>query len=156
MVTPKDQAVIGNICYPIELILFALLFRPVLSRPLRYTLTIFLAAFLSSLLTWLSVQGFSSSGPVLQTIELGVFLALNLVCLLPLIYSNALDIFQSPLFWIAGGTVFYLLIVLLLEWITPLTPASPENSIFLFLAALVRYALYTLAVCYNFISGTSP
>jgi hypothetical protein len=145
MLTTHDRAVIDNICYPIELLLFALLFRPVLSRPVRYTLTIFLAAFLSSLLTWLSVQGFSSDGPGLETIELGALLCLILVCLPPLVRSKGLEILRSPLLWIGGGTLFYLLISLLLEWVTT-RPTLPENSILLFLATLVRYLMYTLAV----------
>jgi len=45
----------------------------------------------------------------------------------------------------AGGTLFYLLIILLLEWVSS-TSFGVENSIFLSLAALVRYLLYTLAV----------
>jgi len=145
MLTPEDQAVLNNICYPIELFLFACLFRPILAKPARHILTITLIAFLSSLLTWLSVKGFGSSSPGLETIKNGVFLGLILLCLPPIVRSKGLDVFQSPLFWMAGGTLFYLLIILLLEWISS-TSSAPENSIFLSLTAFVRYTLYILAV----------
>jgi hypothetical protein len=45
----------------------------------------------------------------------------------------------------AGGTLFYLLIILLLEWLSSTSPSS-ENYVFLCLTAIVRYTLYTLAV----------
>ena len=144
MLTPEDQAVLGNICYPIELFLFARLFRPVLAKSARYILTIILVAFLSSLLTWLAVKGFGNNSPGLQTIKNGILLGVVLLSLPPIVRSKGLDIFRSSLFWMAGGTLFYLLIILLLESINP--DGSPENSIFLSLVALVRYLLYTLAV----------
>ena len=152
MLTPEDQAILNNIGYPIEIFLFARLFRPILPKPARYLLTITLVAFLSSLLTWLSVKGFGNSSPGLETLKNGVFLGVILLSLPPIVQSKGLDVFRSPLFWMAGGTLFYLLIILMLEWISPfctptaISPGSPENSIFLSLAALVRYLLYTLAI----------
>jgi len=150
MLTPEDQAVLNNICYPIELFLFARLFRPILAKPARYILTIILVAFLSSLLTWLAVKGFSNNSPGLQTIENGILLGVVLLSLPPIVRSKGLDVLRSPLFWMAGGTLFYLLIILLLEWINPYCTSAPsggpENTLFLSLAALVRYLFYTLAV----------
>ncbi|HVU53700.1 MAG TPA: hypothetical protein VHD83_01540 [Puia sp.] len=145
MLTPPDQAVIDNICYPIELFLFARLFHPTWTKPIRYILTILLIAFLSSLLTWLAVKGFDNSSPGLDTIKNGILLGVVLLSLPTIVRSKGLDIFRSPLFWMAGGTLFYLLIILLLKWISPMAP-GPENSIFLSLTALIRYTMYTLAV----------
>ena len=145
MLTPEDQAVLNNICYPIELLLFAGLFRPILARPARYILTIILVAFLSSLLTWLAVKGFGNNSPGLATVKNGILLGVILFSLPPIIRSKGLDVFRSPLFWMAGGTLFYLLIILLLEWLSS-TSSGPEDRIFLSLTAFVRYTLYTLAV----------
>ncbi|MBN8851150.1 MAG: hypothetical protein BGO55_28375 [Sphingobacteriales bacterium 50-39] len=145
MLTPEDQAILNNICYPIELLLFARLFRPIRTKTARYILTIILVAFLSSLLTWLAIKGFGNNSPGLETIKNGILLGVILLSLPPIVQSKGLDVFRSPLFWMAGGTLFYLLIILLLEWVSSSSP-SPENSIFLSLAALVRYLLYTLAV----------
>jgi len=148
MLTPDDQAVLNNICYPIELFLFARLFRPIRTKSANYTLTIILVAFLSSLLTWLAIKGFGNNSPGLETVKNGILLGVILLSLPPIVRSKGLDVFQSPLFWMAGGTLFYLLIILLLEGISPTssTSSSSENSIFLSLTSIVRYALYTLAV----------
>ena len=155
MLTPANQAVTNNICYPIELLLLFRLFQPVWTISIRYMLTIFLVAYLSSLLTWLSAKGWSNN--TLEIVKNTVLLGVVLLSLSPLIRSKGLDIFRSPLHWVAGGTLFYLLILLLLEGINPncalsqasngaAIPANAENSLFLSLAAIVRYLLYTLAV----------
>jgi hypothetical protein len=151
MLSKENQGVIGNVCYPIELFLFARLFRATMERSIRSTLTIVLVAFLSSLLTWLSIKGWENNNPGLESLKSGVLIGLILLSLPPLVRSKGLEIFHSPLFWIAGGTLFYLLILLLLEWVNPCCVLSPaplnaENSIFLSLAALARYLLYILAV----------
>ncbi len=151
MLTKENQAVIGNVCYPIELILLTCLFRTSLAKPMRRILTIILVAILSSLLTWLTVKGWESSNPGLETLKNGILIGIILLSLPPIVRVKGLDIFQSSLFWIAGGTLFYLLILLLLEWVNPCCILSPapmtaENRVILFLTALIRYTLYVLAV----------
>src|SRR5882757_1174505 len=66
MLNEGDQNVINNVCYPIELTLLVLLFRNTLIKPLREGLTIILVAFLSSLLTWLSLKGWGENNTSLE------------------------------------------------------------------------------------------
>jgi hypothetical protein len=146
MLSEDNQSIIINVCYPIELTLLALLFRPILVKPLRDSLTIILVAFVSSLLTWLTIKGWENNGPYLQIIQNVMVIGMILLSLPPLVRSKGLDIFRSPLFWIAGGTLFHLLIILLLEWINPCCGSNAEDKIFLSIAAVIRYSLYTLAV----------
>jgi hypothetical protein len=151
MLTKEDQGVINNICYPIELTLLARLFRTTVKKPVRNILTIVLVAFLSSLLTWLSVKGWENNNPGLEMLKNGILIGVILVSLPPLVRSKGLEIFRSSLFWIAGGTLFYLLIILLMEWVNPCCilssdPINAEYRIFLSLAAFIRYLLYILAV----------
>jgi hypothetical protein len=146
MLSEDNQSVINNVCYPIELTLLALLFRPTLVKPLRDGLTITLIAFLSSLVTWLTIKGWESNGLYLQIIQNVMVIGLILLSLPLLVRSKGLDIFRSPLFWIAGGTLFQLLIILLLNLINPCCGSNAEDKIFLSIAALIRYSLYTLAV----------
>jgi len=146
-----NQNVINNICYLIELVLLTCLFKPILTKTIRNVLAIILVAFISSLLTWLSVKGWNNNSTSLATLQNGMLIGMILLSLPPLVRAKGLDIFRSSLFWIAGGTLFYLLILLLLEWLTPGCILSPdtldtENRVFLSLAALIRYLLYTLAV----------
>jgi hypothetical protein len=144
MLVPENQAVLNNICFPIELSLLARLFRPTLTTSGRYISTLLQIAFLSSILTWLSVKGFASSGPGLESIKNGALLLVILVSLPPIVQAKGIDLLRSPLFWMAGGTLFYLLIVLLLDWVS--TPfLSAENCIFLSLASIARYLMYSLA-----------
>lgn len=146
MLNEGDQNIINNVCYPIELVLLALLFKTTLIRPVRDVLTIILVAFLSSLLTWLSIKGWENNNPILQIIQNGALIGVLLLSLPSLVRAKGLGIFQSPHFWIAGGTLFYLLIRLLLTSISPCCPLNQEGKLFLSLAALIRYSLYILAV----------
>lgn len=150
MLSEEDQSIINNVCYPVELVLLTLLFRPILEKSVRNSLTIILVAFLSSLITWLSIKGWENNAPSLKVIQNGTLIALILISLPPLVRSVGLGIFRSPTFWIAGGTLFYLLILSLMNWIAP--ALNTEEKIFLSIATLVRYSLYILAV----IPGRDP
>jgi len=145
MLNREGQNVLNNVCYPIELILLARLFRTTLVKPLRDGLTIILVAFLSSMLTWLSIKGWENNTPVLEVIQSSILIGMILLTLPSLVRSKGLEIFQSSLFWIAGGTLFYLIILLLLKWADPSSRLNDEDKIFLSLAALIRYSLYILA-----------
>jgi hypothetical protein len=146
MLNEGDQNIINNVCYPIELILLARLFRATLIKPLREGLTIILVAFLSSLLTWLSIKGWGKDNTILEIIQNAVLIGVVLLSLPSLVRAKGLDIFRSSLFWIAGGTLFYLLIGLLLRLVNPCCPLNAEGKILLSLATLIRYSLYMLAV----------
>jgi hypothetical protein len=145
MLAPENQAALNNICFPIELSLFARLFRPALTRTIRYIMPPVLAAFISSLLTWLAVKGFGNNSPGLETIKDAALLSVILASLPPIIQAKGINLLRAPLFWVAGGTLFYVLIILLLEWVSSM-PYSAEDCIFLSLATIARYLLYTLAV----------
>ena len=71
----------------------------------------------------------------------------------PLIRHTDVLIFQSPLLYIAGGTLFYFFTLILLEGVggscfLPVVSRSPDASkmVLLAIAALIRYLLYTGAV----------
>jgi hypothetical protein len=145
MLNRDGQNILNNVCYPIELVLLARLFRTTLAKPLREGLTLILVAFLSSMLTWLSIKGWENDTPVLEIIQSGILIGMLLLSLPFLVRSKGLDILRSSLFWIAGGTLFYLIILLLLKWASPSSGLNAEDKIFLSLAALIRYGLYILA-----------
>jgi hypothetical protein len=150
MLSEEDQCVINNVSYPLELVLLARLFRPALDKSIRDRLTIILVAFLSSLITWLSIKGWENNSPFLGMIQHSVLIGIILLSLPPLVRSGGLGIFRSTLFWIAGGTLFYLLTLLLLEWIAP--ALNTEEKILLSIASLVRYSMYIIAV----VPGRNP
>jgi len=145
MLSREGQNILNNVCYPIELVLLARLFRTTLAKPLREGLTIFLVAFLSSMLTWLSVKGWENDTPGLEVLQNGILIGIMLLSLPFLVRAKGLDILRSSLFWIAGGTLFYLIILLLLKWANPSGRLYTEDKIFLSIAALIRYSMYILA-----------
>lgn len=145
MLNSEGRNTLDNVCYPIELILLARLFRTTLTKPLREVLTIILVAFLSSMLTWLSIKGWENNTPGLEIIQDSMLIGVILLSLPFLVQTKGLDIFRSSLFWIAGGTLFYIIILLLLKWANPSGRLNAEDKILLSLAALIRYSLYMLA-----------
>ncbi|HVU85424.1 MAG TPA: hypothetical protein VHC50_11325, partial [Puia sp.] len=145
MLNSDGRNILDNVCYPIELILLARLFRTTLTKPLREVLTIILVAFLSSMLTWLSIKGWGNNAPVLKIIQDSMLLGVMLLSLPFLVQVKGLDIFRSSLFWIAGGTLFYIIILLILRSVNAGDYMNAEDKIFLSIAAMIRYCLYTLA-----------
>ena len=145
MLNSDGRNILDNVCYPIELILLARLFRTTLTKPLREVLTIILVAFLSSMLTWLSIKGWENNAPVLKIIQDSLLLGVMLLSLPFLVQAKGLDIFRSSLFWIAGGTLFYIIILLILRSVNTGDDLNAEDKIFLSIAAMIRYCLYTLA-----------
>ena len=113
----------------LELILLTQLFKPLLSRKTKDLLNILLVAFLSAIITYFSLEGWSLD---LSRRWIPFRMALHhrhdqLVSLPPLMKATNLRIFQSPLFWIAGGTLFYFLIFTLLEWVGPCCLPAPRT-----------------------------
>jgi hypothetical protein len=145
MLNRDSRNILDNVCYPIELILLARLFRTTLTKPLREALTIILVAFLSSMLTWLSIKGWENHVLVLKLIQDSMLLGVMLLSLPFLVQAKGLDIFRSSLFWIAGGTLFYIIILLILRSVNAGDDLNAEDKIFLSIAAMIRYCLYTLA-----------
>ncbi len=113
---PENQYIIVNACSLIELPLFALIFRPPFGGKAKERLDIFLVGFLSVAVTYFSLRGWGHGGGIFGILESGIIITIILISMPQLIRTANLDIFHSPLFWIAAGTLFYFVISLLLEW----------------------------------------
>lgn len=152
LLNTAGQSVINNIFALLELVFLALLFRPALGNGVRNAVNVFLIAFLSAILTFFCLKGWAVCSVTLDTIEAAITTGIILLALPPLIRSVNVEIFQSPLVWIAGGTLFYFFTLVLLELVggSCLQPVSrtpdTEKMILLAIAGLIRYFLYTGAV----------
>jgi hypothetical protein len=148
--TRENQYVINKIFSLILLLLLVPCFRPHLNARYRYLLDILLSALLTLAITYWSLMGWENPSPGIDAF-LNVFLGmLILVCLPMVIRTGSLQIFKAPLFWIGTGTLFYILLYLLLEGIGPCclpvnSPPDPEKRLFLLLADLVKYSFYLIA-----------
>lgn len=149
--TQEKQYLVNRIFSLLLFLFFFLAFRTNLNRNWRYGLNLFLTSLLSVLFTYWSLKGWGGASPVAEMLLNG-FLAVMIGISIPVVIRNdELGVFRSPLFWIEGGTLFYILLSLLLEGVgtccSPLA-ASPdtEKRLFLGLADLVRYLSYLAAV----------
>lgn len=145
MLNSEGQTVLRNVCFPIELVLLARLFIPPLAKPLREAVTIILVALLSSMLTWLCIKGWENGTAGLEILQNMLLIGPILLSLPYLVRTKGLEIFRSSLFWIAGGTLFYLIILLLLQGLNAGSTLTAEDKIVLSIASLIRYSLYVLA-----------
>jgi hypothetical protein len=149
--TPENQYLTNKVFALLLFLFFFLAFRSNLSGKLRYGLNLFLTALLSVLFTYWSIKGWGGASPVTEMLLNG-FLAVMIGISLPaIIRYDELGVFQSPLFWMEGGTLFYILLSLLLEGVGPCcrplaAPQDPEKGLLLGLADLVRYLSYIAAV----------
>jgi hypothetical protein len=147
----ENQSIIHSV---FSLLLFGFLvrlFKTYLNGLLKYRLNLFLAAFLSSLITYGLVKGWGPGSFPLDTLLNGVLTGIIFLSLPSIVKAGHWQVFRSPLFWIALGTLFYLLLYLLLEWTgpwcwPPTLPLNPEKVLFLSMADLIRYLLYIVAV----------
>lgn len=147
----ENQYVAKNIFSLLEMILLTQLFASILNSRIKNILNIFLVAYLSVYLTFFSIKGWQLNSKVFDSLQSCIIIGVALLSLPPLIRAANLYIFQSALFWIATGTLFYFFLSALLEWIVafclPLSRLpNEEKKIFMTIADLVRYSFYILAV----------
>lgn len=152
LLNANGQSVVNNIFALLELIFLVLLFRPGLSSQARNAVNVFLVAFLSVILTYFVLRGWGNCNVAIDTVEAFIIAVIIGLSLPPLIRNSHMYVLQSPLIWIAGGTLFYFFTLILLEWVggscyLPVNRApDTEKMILLAIAALVRYLLYTGAI----------
>jgi hypothetical protein len=128
-----------------------LLFRSNLGGRLRYGLNLLLSAMVSSVCTYWTLRGWNDGNLAIELLFCGALIGLLGISLRKIFRNDELGVFRHPLFWIEGGTLFYLLLFLLLEGVgkggvlTAVAP-DPEKRLLLGLASLVRYCSYLVAV----------
>lgn len=131
------------------LLLLVQCFRANLDSRRRYGTDILLSAVLATALTYWTIRGWQAPAPGID-LFFNIFLGIIILLSLPaVIRTGALQVFRSPLFWISGGALFYILLYLLLEGTTCCRPvysaADPDKRLFLILADLVKYLLFLVA-----------
>lgn len=130
-----------NILSLILLLLLVQCFRGSLVSRSRYVLDLLLSAVVAVVLTWWSLKGWSSVYPVTDMLLNGFAGVVILVSLPGVIRTSSLQLLRSPLFWIGGGALFYILLNLLLTGLAP----DPDKKVFLLLAGGVRNLLFLIA-----------
>jgi len=148
--TKENQYIISKLFSLALLLLLVPCFRPDFTGRSRYMLDITLSALLSFAITSWCLMGWNKANPAIDA-TLNIFTALLILAILPMIIRNgALQVLQSPRFYIGGGTLFYILLYLLLEGIgsccRPIAAApDPDKHLFVLLAEGVKYLFYAAA-----------
>ncbi len=146
---------ISNLFLLLESVIYFLLFRNHFAGMAREVLLYFAIAFFSSLITYYLVAGLNQERLSMQLIQFGLIACMISYCLAGLIKRDNPRILQFPIFWIAAGTLFYILILAL----TAITEkifhqeygrhglgAGIQKIIIVDMADLARYTFYTIAV----------
>jgi len=146
-----DYSISGRIISLLLFLFFFLAFRSNLGGRLRYGLNLLMVALVSAICTYWSLKGWGEPNPVPELLFDGFLVVILCISLRTLIRNAELQIFRIPLFWIEGGSLFSLLLYLMLEgvggsWHPLVLTADPEKRLFLGLADLVRYISYIVAV----------
>lgn len=149
--TQENQFLTNKIFALLLFLFFILAFRANLNGKLRYGMNLLLTAFLSVLFTYWSLKGWGGASPVADTLLNGFLAVVIGISFSKIIRDDELGVFRSPLFWMEAGTLFYILLSLLLEGVGPCCgalagPPDPEKRLLLGLADLVRYLSYLAAV----------
>lgn len=154
----ENQFITNNIFSLVEAALLFQLFKTTLKGKIKEVLNILGAALLAGIITFFSIKGWGCDSLELNTLQSVFLIGVILLSLPPLVRATHLYIFQSPLFWIATGTLFYLFLFVLLEWTGPYSLSVPrfpnaEKMILLIIASFIRYVFFILAVL---IAGQKP
>lgn len=146
-ITAHDQTVIANLSLLIELVLLFCLFIPLASVPVRRVIVVVFVGLFSAILTFSITANFPTSSEDLIVLCYWLIILIAGFALVMLIPLEDLQIFKSPQFWIATGTLFFSLLALLLTSLAKAT--DPDAMAMLYVVGAVRYLAYTYAAIQN-------
>jgi hypothetical protein len=99
-----------------EFVILLWLFRSALQQKwLRELLSYFLVGFMCIVITIFLNRGLTAYSRNIDMVEDLVLVILSILVLLQLIRNQYMFVFQSPLFWIAGGTLCFYMMAFLIE-----------------------------------------
>ena len=136
-------------------LLFFFIFRVSFSGRCLELLQFLSIAFFSSIITFYLVKSINEESNVVRVAEYAFICTLVIYSLAKLIDQDSLRTLQMPLFWIACGTLFYILIHSVTEFtdrlVHPVSKPSEsgkglEKIIIQDIADLARYIFYMIAV----------
>ena len=148
--TTENQLILNKVFSLTLLLLLVCCFRADLNARYRYGTDVLLSAIIAAAITYWCLKGWGQPCPGIDVLLNSFLGGLILLSLPAIIRTGALQVFRSPLFWIGGGTLFYILLYLMLEGIgsccRPVAlPPDPDKRLFLLLANGVRYLFYLAA-----------
>ncbi|MBS1599597.1 MAG: hypothetical protein JST75_15335 [Bacteroidetes bacterium] len=148
------QFSIRHIFSLLEFIVIVQIFKSILQGNLKELVNILAVAILSAVITYYLVKGANEKKNLIELLKDGFIIMLATYSLVRIVYQENLRIFYSAFFWIATGTLFYFVTVLLLDIIEACcpdlkNPFAADKMLLLNIAGVARYFFYTLATLVN-------
>jgi hypothetical protein len=141
-----------NVLNGIEFMLMAVILKVhTTSTRFRYVLNGFVIAYISSIITYYAILGFTSDELLLRGIQYGLMIAMMAVAIGRQWQKQSLEMMNSPLFWICMSTLFYFTFCLFWEagkvyLFNTQETASLASAMFMKIAAAIRFVMFTFAI----------
>ena len=147
--TNGNLNMIANIFSVIQLVFILQVCCLAMNKGLKDGINVFLIVFCTAIFTF-----YLSNGAGQKRIGIEIFQDLILVIgpaivLFDMIQDNSLSIFNYPVFWIGGGSLFNFFIALIVNIAGPSIETLKDSIFILDTANLIRYVFYTLAVIFT-------
>jgi len=148
-----NQASIRHIFSLLEFVIIIQVFKSILKGRPKEIVNIVTIGLLSAIVTYYLVEGSDQKKILLDILQNSFIIIITAYSLVNIVQYENLRIFYSALFWIATGTFFYFVIVMLLDIIDGCCPQlhhpiTTDKMLLLNIASLARYFFYTLATLF--------
>ena len=145
-----NQAFIKIVFALAQFVLLLLIIRLTMdSKFIREGIKIVLISFVTVVITLFTLNRVQDYGLNIEIGECIILVCLTLLALFHIIKNQDMFIFYSPLFWIAGGTLFYYTMYLLTQSLPEKNthPATPneQKRMLLLIIIFVQFIFYTIA-----------
>lgn len=132
------------------IIILVLLHLVIEGKWLREGIKILLVSFVSVVITIYCTRGISIYLTNIEIAQSLLMILLNFIVLLQLIRRHDIFIFLSPMFWIAGGTLFYYIIFLMTQALPEYKAVlqvgpQQQKKVLLLIIIVVQFVFYIIA-----------
>jgi hypothetical protein len=143
-----NQNTLENIFSIIELIIILRIFASSCHSKLKKLIPVLLAIFIAYTIAFYFINVPHEKRISVEIIQTIVIAVVASVSLFYLVERNSLSIFSYPIFWIAAGTLFYVLISVLIKMLDGDSDAGRDGAIILNMASIIRYVFFMLGVLF--------
>jgi len=146
----KFQPSVAHLFSLIEFVFLVQVFKSSMNRSYREYINFVAIGLVSAITTYYLVSGISRPLVLPGLLQHVIIIMLATYCLITAIRNDNLQIFYDPLFWIATGTLFYFMTIVLLEILGECCASlraslDADKMLMTNIALLARYFFYSLA-----------
>lgn len=147
--TNGNLNMIANVFSLIELVLILQICSVALNKAVKEAVNVFLIVFCTAIITFYFSKGAGQKRAAIEIFQDIILIVGPAIVLFDLIEDNSLSIFNYPVFWIGGGSLFYFFIMLIINIAGPRAETLKDSVFIGDTANLIRYVFYTLAVLFS-------